>query len=593
MAIPGVPSLPVMDLPGTDPGMNSGSAIANLGAASQEMAGAGLQLQAKIRKAQQHVDTIAAQNELNTAFGQMQIDLKKTQNSRDIPDTLEKYQNEVNAIVKKWTDAGSPAAMQIGMAASSLRPEMDQHAQLRQITLMTSELKDQAALQIQEMLPDYVNAYRRGDRQREQAILNNVNGLYTSDLIGDEEKKVLVNGFQLAAQKEVNQAAVMSPNPQEREAAIAQLEKGSSGPLDLTNLSDGDKNALLLHAKSADRELRNLHESQQLNGALNTIAGAFEAPEFKGNFDAQLKALQDGGWLTQHGIVDSTGKPDRVMAEKLSAEVERTRGYAKQQQDDNDNKALDQYEPQIYENKLSRSAIDQIPGISPRARRTLHNIWNQQFHLNRSEDIAARQMRMQEITEKSAETAAGIAADLTSGKAITPFDIRTNSDLTPRDKSNLLGMLKAKEQDPSFQTALQLMYSRFAKPRATDDPDEIGRYYQRNWLMHEELLKDIETKGLKGPDIIKDADEIRKRAVKGDIADSLNKMFGSPVRLSTWDKVRGAIGQTLGISSLEIVKPPADATPKEKRIRVKEKSSGQTGSIPESEFDANLYEKVN
>ena len=454
--IPGVPTLTPVDKPNMNPRQAAipGQAVAGLADTVGSIADEGLNLQAKMREAQQSVDELAAQNELSAADEAYQVQLAKTQNSRDVDGITEQHNKTLDEIAGKWSK--SPAVMQIQQHAESLKPRSDHLGQMRQIDLMGKEWDTQTTIQLKTLLPQLVTAKRNGDTGQEQYINGYVNHLYDDaldkGLISDADKQKAIAAFQEGTRKQVNQSYINSADPKDRKAAIAQLKSGGSGPLDLTNLAAGDVDALRIQAQEDDRRITELAEAGNLNTALNTMHSAFQAPEYKYNYEARINSLQDGDWLIQHRIVSEDGQPDRVMAEKLITETNNERAEWEKQQVDRDNKALDEYGPKV--GKMTRAQIEQLPGesqggISPRARATLLSRWDENYHLNQSErttarqeNIQERQLKMEEIKFNSDQTRGQVSLDMASGKVLLPADIWEIPGLTNDDRQKLLDQQK-------------------------------------------------------------------------------------------------------------------------------------------------------
>ena len=316
-AIPGLPELGVVEKPLMNPreAGKAGAAIAGMGEDIEDMALQSLAIEAHMREAQKKVDDVASSNELNAAHEQTQIELAKTQNSRDIPAVQKAGQDRINDIANKWVQSGSPAGVEIQMKAEGLKPSLDHLSQMRQITLMGKELDSQNTLQMQKLMPDLVTAIRNGDTAQAKAIQDHVSSLWDSPLVSDAEKQTQMEAFREGTQKQVNEAAITSANPQERKQAIQQLRNGGNGPLDLTDFAPGTIAAMRDHALEMDKHLTAQSEAQNLNGALNIKDSAFNSPEYKNpdgtpNFESRQKSLDDGKWLQEQDLSFEINEPD-------------------------------------------------------------------------------------------------------------------------------------------------------------------------------------------------------------------------------------------------------------------------------------------
>ena len=241
-----------------------------------------------------------------------------------------------------------------------------------------------------------MGAQRNGDKGQVDYINGYIDHIYDerlkSGLISQAEADKEKNAIQIQFREQLNDAAISSFDPKERQAAIAQLEDPTKqGPLNLAGLGPGDIAALRTHAESTDRTLTNLYEARTLNGALNTWNAAKQAPELKGNLEAQERVLNDPEWLMKHGIVGADGKADLVMAQKLSEDAVREEAVRKKIQNDRDEELGAPYAERVALGTISRAEIAQIPdeahgGISVAMKARLESQWR----ANTNENIRLR-----------------------------------------------------------------------------------------------------------------------------------------------------------------------------------------------------------
>ena len=438
-----------------------GEAISQMGEVSNDNTLQQANVLLFMKKAQQNVDETEFQNKAHALVLQYQEKLAKTTNSRDVPDVQKQAQDDLNALVMQRSK--SPALVEIQQQAQGLLPQLQHLGVMKTGDLQVKESAIESTIQKQTLLPQLVNAVRNGDKATETFINGAMDHQYAqreeAGLIShaDVEKEKLADQIQFRQQ--LNESYISSADPKERLASIQQLKTGGSGPLNLEGLAAGDIAALRTQAEATNEHLNNLAEAGNLNKALNTVDNAFQAPQYKNNYEARINSLQDGDWLTKHGIVAEDGTPDRAMADKLIAETTRQRAEAEKVQTDNDNKALDKYSPMIDAHKISRGQIDQIPGLSPRARSVLEREWNQEqarsreeWRMERSMGIAERQEKKQEEDDKSAKIYGQVSLEIAAGKVYEPMDIREMDGLTPKDKVQLLGDVK--DQNPYVKDGL-------------------------------------------------------------------------------------------------------------------------------------------
>ena len=559
--IPGVPDLQPVDKPYLNPreAGKPGAVIADTGENAEGIADTGLDLEAHIREAQKHVDVIAAQNHMKALDDELQIELKKTTNSGQVKDVLDQYtgpNGKLNQVVKDF--GKSPAAMEIQMSAQGLKPSMDTLGQARQLTLLGQENDANTAIQVKTLIPQIVAAHRSGDVAQEQQIHSHVEGLYDdavkNGLMTAADKQLNMDAFREATQKQINEATIMSPNPAERKQAIAQLTKGGSGPLDLTNLAPGDINALREHAQEADKTLTGLSESQNLNGALNIMNSAFQAPEYKDNFDAQQHALEDGKWLTDHGIVDENGKPDFVMSDKLQQQVSVQRSYREKEEADKAADFASKLSPLIDNHKISLPQLEQAvqeSGLTGKAFNSARAQLVRQWHgvADQAHQFATwdRQAAEQEKRSRSQDAAAKYMMNIMAGGMPDPVAVRTDPSMVETDKAQVMAALtESQKKDPNFLSAMTVINDAFPRPArpgtstSPATPDQLNQYsaqdqqqLRKQSAVYTAWMQRINANPSENKmDALKD---VSKSGIQKDIGDTLNRIFtNSPEAPTPW-----------------------------------------------------------
>jgi hypothetical protein len=117
------------------------------------------------------------------------------------------------------------------------------------------------------------------------------------------------------------EALANSPKPDDRQAIIAQLKSGRGTLVDGMDLAE--RNNALTVAEKADRELTNLAESHDLNGAANSVLGEYkEHPTLYPNVEAKEGFFDSASNLINAGIYtvnSATGEkePDWVKGGKV------------------------------------------------------------------------------------------------------------------------------------------------------------------------------------------------------------------------------------------------------------------------------------
>lgn len=601
--IPSIPTLDPVDKPYMNPreAGKPGAAISEAGDRGVDAAISGLDMLGHIREAQKNVDELAAQNELNAADEAYQVQLAKTTNSRDVEEVTKQHNDTLNSIANRWSN--SPAVVEIQMHAESLIPRSDHLGQMKQIDLMGKEFDVQTTAQLKTLLPQLVTARRNGDKGTEDYINGYVNSIFDkgikSGIVTDAQKQFGIAAFQEGMRKQLNESYITSADPKERQQAIAQLKSGGNGPLDLTGLAAGDVRAMSDHAEQVNEELNRRAESQSLNGDLGKMSALFSAPEYKDNYEAQIKSLQDGDWLKENGFVSEDGKPNFVRSEQLQQEVNRMRAERQKEQEDNDTKGLEKIEPLIIGNQMSRAKLVQVSqqiGLSPRAYNAALAKWDENNRYNHQVAVEGRQLADQERKEKSQEAAADWTLRIAQGAVPSDADIRTTPGLSKADTVEVTGYRDRAMKDKPYQGGMTIISSAYPQTSKMT-PAQKGQqqeYYLRTMQAYDQEInahpeedKSVIASKLVMPGIVRNA-----------ILDSVPG-YVAPRTAGIWERLSDTASRAQNF--LEGKTPPAAQggtiapssqlqTPK--TIRVKEKSTGRMGTIPASEYDNKVYEKV-
>lgn len=485
--VPGVPTLEPVNLPQMSPAQagRSGEAIAGLGEVVNDTAQTGLALDMYIKRAQESVDTIAAQNQLTAAQLQYETNLAKTTKSRDIPDVAKAAQDHLNDIAKQWDK--SPASVQIQQMADGLRPRVDHIGQVRGIDLMSKEGAVQSEIQLQTLLPQLVTAQRNGDKGQVDYINGYITHMYDDltkrGLMSDADKDIALNKVQIQYRAQLNESYISSADPKERQASISQLKTGGSGPLNLAGLAPGDVAALRTQAEATNEHLNNLAEAGNLNRDLNVVKNAFSAPEYKNNYEARVNSLQDGEWLQKHGIVSEDGSPNRVMAEKLIAETNRERAEWEKEKDDHDASVLPKIEDAILANKVSRGQLVQIgqqEGLSPRGQSAMLREWDENQRYNHQISIQERELANQERAQKSADASSDWILRIAHGEIPNDADIMTTPGLSKSDRNSIISYRDKAKNDKPYQGGMTIIAS--AYPQNKKAPAALQGQQQEYYL---------------------------------------------------------------------------------------------------------------
>ena len=331
-AIPGLPTLDPVSKPYMSPAEagRGGAAIAQTGETIEDNALDSLQLEAHMRKAQQHVDSLAAGNELNAAVEQTKVQLAKTQNSRDVPAVLKAAQDNLNEISNRWSK--SPAAISIQMDADSLRPHLDEVSQMRGIALMSDEFKINLTTAAKPLATEYANSRAAGDANGESAALGAfsqaVKGGVDTGLIGDAEAQLTVQKFREQGQELQIRNAIANPDPSVNQAMF---DKINSDPKAFPDVTAENLDVFKAHAQEAMESHIKHQEWAEGQMAQNTML----RPLIQLHTNSGTGSFDEGAALTDINKQFSDGKitayQQQVLANGVKAVASDQTVAAKQQ----------------------------------------------------------------------------------------------------------------------------------------------------------------------------------------------------------------------------------------------------------------------
>ena len=214
--IPGVPTLDPVNKPMESPSIagRPGQAIAEMGDVGNYAAYTGLSLDLYMKRAQEHVDTLAARNSLAKVYADTQEHLAKTQNSRDVPAVIEQSNQTLNEVSAQWSN--SPAAIEIQQSADALRPDLSHIGTVRQVDLMGKEFKITIDHQAEVLASSYANDRASGGNgdMALGAFATAVHGGVTTGLLGDAEAQETVRLFKQRGQELQIRNGITNANPE-------------------------------------------------------------------------------------------------------------------------------------------------------------------------------------------------------------------------------------------------------------------------------------------------------------------------------------------------------------------------------------------
>jgi len=320
-------------------------------------------------------------------------------------------------------------------------------------------------------------------------------------------------------------ALANSPKPADRQAVIAQLKSGNGPLVDGMNLAE--RNTNLRTAEKIDNELTEMAGAQNLNSVLNNMHDAFGKFPYtnngKGDYEARENAVDDGDFLKSIGAVDSNGKPDRVMGEKLQQEVTRQRAEWEKEQSDKDQNIIAKHIPNVM--KMSEAQVTALgsEGLSPRGISALEMERKRQIAEIRSSNLQERALARQEATEDSYELVARLGSQpgyLTRNDI--PDLMKNNPKMKYSDALHVVEMRSA-QSDPNFQSAMKIFED--AANQGAMTLSDVG---EANIAMLKRAKE-----GVTGTDLMKFASETVRPHVEKDIKNRLDQIVYPQLAMPT------------------------------------------------------------
>jgi len=574
--VPGVPILEPVAKPYMSPreAGKPGRDIAELGEASLGIADEGLQLQAHIREAQKSVDRLASQNQFEALFDQYQVDLRKTQNSRDIPALQQKYEDERNAITKQWS--ASPAALEIDMYASSLAPKFELHGQMRGIDLMAKEGKIQLTQQAQSYAKDYANARAINDKEGEASSLGGftsaVMSLVQSGVIGDAEAADTIRKFREEGQELQIRNAITNPDPVVNQIIF---DKMNGHPELFPDVKPENLDTLKSHALAAVEshiKTQNWMEGQialktQLVQKINQFTNSAT-----GRFDEGAALTDNANRLTKGEITENQAS---VLAEAFHSHGAQLHEGLKNEADkrlDDIAKDLSGKNPnfasaarKLEENKdwFEQNGFGADYRAALRYQKQAETEVEKEAREVRTENKYQHQLDRQQADEQSRDQLSQVHNFIIAGGYLTKADIWNmagtgEGKMNTRDVNSAWANMQAHEKEPDFAAGMDYIGSSFGFPKGSD-PDVMGAQNQKYAETMELFQQQVNAHPEKSK--LEIAHELMKSANEEIIKQHADRRFGTgptATKISDWWKRGfGSIADTdwLGTKGKEPVRP--------------------------------------
>lgn len=602
--IPGVPTLDPVSLPSESPGeaAKPGQALSQLGAESSDIAGMGLDFDLFLKKAQQHVDSLAAQNDLARVYADTQNQLAKTQNSRDVSGVIQDARKQLNQVSARWST--SPASVEIQMNADALLPDLSRIGTVRQVDLMSKEFKITVDQQAEVLAGSYAADRAAGGKGDAAlgAFATALDGGVKTGLIGDAEAQETLRQFRQKGQELQIKNAITNASPEMNQKIYDQINQHRDDFPDVTQDALDTYKGQALSAFEAHTRQQEWAEGQMAqNTMLRPLIDQHTNPATK-QFDLEAaqsdiaQQFKDGKiTVTQQDVLD---KGVKAYQADLQTGIDK-------QADKTKDTILDLFHDRKY-SEASDALEKARPWLEQNGNAALYEgLLKYGDSMRRSDRAEARE----EYTigrdidqEQSYATLGQLQLAMSEGYVFTDSQIlnlvgKGKGKMEAAQANEALKMWKSYASDPRYAAALDYMQQSFTVPK-TATADEQGRAYAE----YARTIAAWRDRVNSNPneDKVQAAKEVMAPAIQQQIGNQINQIFGTPPK-TLGQRTRDFFGSifvpspgSLGAAKDDAARAKQGGQPSAPTgtIHVREKASGRTGTIPASEYDPNLYDKV-
>lgn len=440
-----VPTLEPVNKPMESPAEagKPGQAIAGLGEVTNDIAQTGIDFDMFLKKAQQHVDSLAAQNDLAKVYADTQNTLAKTQNSRDVEGVIQDANKTLNEVSARWS--ASPAAIQIQQSADGLRPDLSRLGEVHQVDLMQKEFKVTISHQAEIHAAGY--AADRGSGGTGDldlgAFAMALSGGVKTGLIGDVQAEDELRRFKESGQELQIKNAIANANPEVnfKIANEATRDKFPDVTQEALDVFKGQATeAAERHIKQKDWLDGEIARTQQLPQKVNQFTNPAT-----GQFDIG-KALTDNAERFANG--DITETQSKVLAEGMDSHYAQLQVAVKQEAGKKLNAVDDLLSKHEFGKARAQMSQDEDwfeqNGLSQDHMAELRYMSQMETQVRaeaagvRAENRAEWQATQEKKQYDSGQLAGKIQLDMAGGKVYEPMDIKGMAGLTDHDKTELI-----------------------------------------------------------------------------------------------------------------------------------------------------------
>jgi hypothetical protein len=497
---------------------------------TQRMALGGLELEGFIRKAQEHVDTLAANNDLTAAYAGMRDDFAKTTASGDVADVLHTWQDNVAHIVERWS--GSPAAREIELNAARLAPEMQHEATMQRVKLLVGEGDVALDKQLVLLQSQYANPVTR-DAATDIAT-NAIQGMVDTGLHTKSWAEQKIDKFKTQGQEQQIEDAIAHPDPKVNQNMWDEL---NAHPEDFPNVPrdrlDAFKSRLLSAVNVHDEQKKRVQDDVALNKDVPDFLATYKQPDGTADTERAMTEIERREKLDPAAPDYLTVRQGDIIEGQLNAHNSQLAGEYKKNAD----KLFDHVKELEAQGKLKEALTftlqhkedfekakqdhfsSALNSINTSARFEWSERREQQTEANQN-----RREANQELSNRSEQTFSLINSRIANDEVIDPavdIDPLVGKELTPHAASVLRTIVKESHGNKSFQEALKYIDSASQFSANTDETNAA------KGKMAEQLHDMVRQEGLKGDAIMQRAQDLVNSDAKSSMWDKLNDWWNN------------------------------------------------------------------
>lgn len=518
-----------------------GQEIAVLGDVGQDVTQQQAGLDLFIKKAQEHVDSLAAQNELAAVYADTQNQLSKTQNSGDVEGVIADSNKALNEVSARWSK--SPASVAIQMNADALRPDLSRIGTVRQVDLMGKEFKITIDKHAELLAGSYATDRAAGGtgNAAEGTFNDAVDGGVKTGLVGTVEADEYKRLFRQKGQELQIRNGISNANPEVNQRTYDDITQHRDQFPDVTQEQLDTYKGQALSAFEAHTKFQDWAEGQMaLKTQLVPKIQQFTNPA-TGRFDESAAMADNAERFAKGEITDTQSK---VLAAGFSSHEAQLQVGMKQEA----NKRLDDIEKDLSQHKFGEAAAKleanqpwfENNGFGDDYRAALHYTRTAESEVRaeasaeRSEQRYEYYQARQEALDNSQDQLGLVQHFIVGGGVLTKADLQSmagtgKGKMRTQDVDAAWKMMQAYEAEPDFKSAMEYLNGSFPIPTGAAAKNVSADYVAAQNRKYAETVELFQQQVNANPtkSKLEIAHDIIKSTGEQQIKDHADAMFGT------------------------------------------------------------------